>query len=145
MLTTNYLNSFKILLSSILVFCLSVNFAYCQNKQTIDSIQKSYQSCLDNGQFMSGCSKSHYQQMDSLLNVVYSKLRLKIDSVAKIQLKKEQKEWLLKRDNYFKENQKQISVTAAQDDLMEMYDKDADFVKERVLHLIERYEKLKKK
>ncbi len=144
-MTINCLNRFKISISSIVIFYLSVNCGYCQNKHTIDSIQKSYQICLDNGQFMSSCSKRYYRQMDSVLNVVYSKLRLNIDSVAKIQLKKEQKEWLLKRDKYFKENQNEISGSAAQDDIMEMYDKNANFVKGRVLYLIERFEKIKKK
>jgi len=144
----NILDQFKTLISLIVIFYLSVDSIYCQNKQTVDSIQSFYQDCLDKGQFMSSCSKSYYRKMDSLLIVVYNKLRFNIDSIEKAQLRKEQREWLLKRNNYFKKIQNEYKkdkqgASMPQDDIMEMYDKYAMFVQERVLYLIETSEKIK--
>jgi uncharacterized protein YecT (DUF1311 family) len=121
---------------------ISINL-HAQNGKTIVRIEEAEQACLDSGVNMLGCAKKFYFQMDSLLNVVYSNLRLTLDSSQKAVLKKEQQLWLIKRDAYFK---KTFAVfkkknpdrweDTAQDDAMLMYESNSEFVKNRILYLM---------
>lgn len=135
------MTKFKPTIISILL-CISFITAYSQLNKTVDSLEKQYQSCLDKGEYMLGCSKLFYQQMDSLLNVYYKKLRSSCDSAQKENLKDEQFAWLEKRDKTFNETQKQTKAGAkkngssgGQDEQMFVADKNAQFVKERVIEL----------
>lgn len=81
--------------------------------------------------------------MDSLLNVQYKKLRSKCDSVQKVNLKNDQQKWLAVRDKQFKFNKQQVNKDAkdngyngGQDEVMILMDKNAKFVKDRVIELI---------
>ena len=81
--------------------------------------------------------------MDSLLNVQYKKLRSKCDSIQKENLKEEQLQWLSKRDKQFRKNRKQIHAEAKQKgydggeiETMILTDKNAMFIKKRVLELL---------
>lgn len=85
---------------------------FSQTAKTIDSLESQHQSCLDKGEFMLGCTERFYFQMDSLLNVLYKKLRSKCDSIQKENLKDEQLQWISKRDKQFRENQKQVHKEA---------------------------------
>lgn len=96
---------------------------------------------------MFGCAKKFYFQMDSMLNVIYFKLRSTLDTSKQTGLKKEQKLWLAKRDTYFKKtfsefkkknpnNSPYGSAWGAQDDAMFMYNDNAEFIKSRVLILL---------
>jgi uncharacterized protein YecT (DUF1311 family) len=118
---------------------------FSQTAKTIDSLESQHQSCLDKGEFMLGCTERFYFQMDSLLNVLYKKLRSKCDSIQKENLKDEQLQWLSKRDKQFRENQKQVHKEAKEKgydggeiETMILIDKNAMFVKERVIELLNR-------
>ena len=145
----------KILLSTIicLVTILSVNGQANENtnkqieQKKIDRLQDQYQGCLDNGKNMSGCSIMFYRQMDSMLNVVYNKLRLSLNPEQQTSLAKEQTNWLAKRDSYFKRTlgklKKVNRLRAAKgmpvnskDDMMLMYEANGEFVKLRGVALI---------
>ena len=134
------------------LFCISLT-GIAQTEKTIDSLETQYQNCLDKGEYMFGCTKKFYSQIDSMLNVVYFKLRSTLDTTQKAKLKIEQKAWLIKRDTYFKKTLKEFktknpdnspygSAFGAQDDAMFMYDDNAKFVKDRILTLIKRLCKL---
>jgi len=119
-----------------------------QNGKTIVRMEEAEQACLDSGVYMPGCAKKFYFQMDSLLNIVYTELRLTLDSSQKVALKKEQKLWLIKRDTYFKKalagfkkKNPGRSEDTAQDDAMLMYESNAEFVKNRILYLMEKLKK----
>jgi uncharacterized protein YecT (DUF1311 family) len=134
-------NSKTKLLSVILIFFCTTSFS--QTVKTIDSSEFQYQACLDKGQFMIDCSNHFYSQMDSLLNVQYKKLRSKCDSVQKVNLKNDQQKWLAVRDKQFKFNKQQVNKDAkdngyngGQDEVMILMDKNAKFVKDRVIELI---------
>lgn len=116
---------------------------FSQTKKTVDSLQNEEQKCLDKGQYMLGCSLNFYDQMDSLLNVVYFKLYHSLDTINQTNLKREQKRWLVKRDNIFKLNSQKIHKEAVkegfdggQDERMIIAEKNAIVVKQRVLELI---------
>jgi len=127
----------------IIIFVFACLTGFSQTAKTIDSLESQHQSCLDKGQFMLGCTERFYFQMDSLLNLLYKKLRSKCDSIQKENLKDEQLQWLSKRDEQFKENQKQVHKEAKEKgydggeiETMILTDKNAMFVKERVLELL---------
>jgi uncharacterized protein YecT (DUF1311 family) len=114
--------------------------SFGQTTITIDSLEESYQACLDKGINMLGCSKRYYNQMDSMLNLVYRKLCKKISPSQGSKLKSEQLKWLSTRDQYFKnipldEEEKALQ---GEDRKMLVISKKADFVKERVLGLIKK-------
>jgi uncharacterized protein YecT (DUF1311 family) len=122
--------------------------SFSQTKNTVDSLQNEEQKCLDKGQYMLGCSLNFYNQMDSLLNVVYFKLYHSLDTSNQGKLKKEQKLWLTKRDKIFKLNAQKTHEEAVkdgfdggQDERMILADKNATVVKQRVLELIGRLKK----
>jgi uncharacterized protein YecT (DUF1311 family) len=126
-----------------IIFCFISLTSFAQTLKTIDSVQTQYQLCLDKGEYMLGCSKIFYYQMDSLLNLIYKKLRLTCDSIQKENLKDEQLEWLTKRDKQFIKNQKETNKEAkkegyvgGQDERMILIHTNASFVKQRVIELI---------
>lgn len=136
------MTKFKIKFLSIvfIFFCLT---GFSQTAKTIDILESQYQACLDKGEFMLGCSEKFYFQMDSLLNVEYKKLRAKCDSTQKVNLKDDQVKWLAIRDKQFKFNRQQVHKEAkesgyegGQDEIMILTDKNAMFVKDRVIELI---------
>ncbi len=126
----------------IILFILSFN-CNSQTLKTIEKIELKYQNCLDKGAYMKGSSVEYYNQADSLLNLVYKKLKIKLSTEGQLKLKKEQLEWLKKRDKYFK---KVYSETKKEDDFIEgsndfnmiIIDKKAEFVFERVKEFIKR-------
>jgi uncharacterized protein YecT (DUF1311 family) len=128
----------------LITFVLLISMAFVgktQTQKTIDSIKVTYQNCLDKGEKMLGCTYWYYDQMDSLLNVVYKMLRSKLDSTGKAQLKSEQVRWLSKRDTYFKKLDKELQAQtkageAGRDEEMIAIDQQTDYVRERVEALI---------
>lgn len=119
-----------------------------QTLKIITAIESSYHNCLDEGDDMRGCSIEYYKQADSLLNVVYRKLRLKFNNQDQLKLKKEQLEWLKYRDKYFEKIYSQTKkernfIEGSSDFDMIVIDKKADFVLERVKLLIKRVQILK--
>lgn len=116
-------------------------FSFAQTLKTVDSIENECQVCLDKGVFMLGCSINYYYQMDSLLNKIYNQLRTNRDSTQKEVLKKEEKEWLTRRNKYFKKLETNLSKAInehgpVQDDEMFMYEDKARFVRNRILQLL---------
>jgi len=131
------------LILPLIILTFSCLTGFAQTLKTIDSLETQHQTCLDKGEYMLGCSKTFYSQMDSLLNVQYKKLRSKCDSIQKEYLKDEQLEWLSNRDKQFSQTQKQVNKEAkkngydgGQDETMILTDKNAMFVKQRVIELI---------
>jgi len=132
---------------SLLVFFLMYAGAHAQTGKSLDELQHAYQACLDTGNNGYGCSFGFYQQMDSLLNVVYNGIRGKATVEQKENLKDEQLEWLAKRDSYFKKTFLVVKKNspgstpdnlsgASKDDKMIMYNENAGFVKSRVAELM---------
>jgi len=134
------MNSIKLLL----VFCLlglSVKETAAQSIKPLEEINTKYQSCLDTGVDMSGCSKRYFQQIDSLLHVTYRYLKSGLGATEKETLKKEQLAWLEERKNFFRQEnailQKKSEAGEGGLDLaMISYDSKADFLKKRLLVLL---------
>jgi uncharacterized protein YecT (DUF1311 family) len=126
-----------------IIFIFVCSSGFSQTTKTIEGLESQYQVCLDKGKSMLGCSEKFYFQMDSLLNVQYKKLRAKCDSIQKINLKDDQIKWLAVRDKQFKYNRQQAHKAAkesgddgGQDETMILTDKNAMFVKDRVVELV---------
>ncbi|HVA99542.1 MAG TPA: lysozyme inhibitor LprI family protein [Bacteroidia bacterium] len=126
----------------LIVFSFLSFACFSQSEKTIDSLQNQYQGCLDKGECMLCCTQIFYAQMDSLLNVTYFKLRSTLDSTDRKTLYKSQKNWLKKRDAYFKKALTEFeNENGGIDDMMIMDDKNAQYVEARVLILLERFKK----
>jgi uncharacterized protein YecT (DUF1311 family) len=125
---------------TLFLFFVSVH-ALAQTNDDVNMLQQRYQKCLDSGQAMRNCALVFFNQMDSLLNLAYNQLRSNSDSIQKNNLKDDQKDWLMSRDNYFKKTKADLkgkAKTMTQDAEMMMHDKNAAFVKTRVLELIKK-------
>jgi len=111
-----------------------------QSINTMDSLENSYQSCLDRGQHMLNCSKVYYQQMDSMLNMVYKDLRKKMTPADASQLKNSQIQWLKQRDKYFGNIvlEPEEKSLGKDDQEMVILDKKSEFVRDRVLELMKK-------
>jgi uncharacterized protein YecT (DUF1311 family) len=130
---------------SLVIFFFGYLAVSAQTLKTIASFEVQYQACLDKGQFMLGCAKTFYNEMDSLLNVRYKSLRSICDSVQKDNLRDEQLEWLSKKDKQFIENRRQVNRKAKRDgyaggeiETMMLTETNANYVKQRVIQLIAR-------
>ncbi|KQB37126.1 lysozyme inhibitor LprI family protein [Flavobacterium aquidurense] len=129
---------------SILLFV--VLFSFNCNAQTIETINKlknRYHHCLDSGSGMKDCSIEYYNQSDSLLNVSYKNLKLKLSSKEQSKLKKEQLDWLKKRDTYFEKVYSDTKkeghfIEGSSDFDMVVFDEKANYVFARVKELIKR-------
>ena len=141
-------NAMKTLKISIIILFQTFLFTVgnAQTKRTVEDMAKSHQDCLDTGIDMLGCSKHYYFQMDSMLNVVYDKYRATLNNAQKAVLKKEQLNWIKKRDIYFKKQNKEFqhkfkSGEWGTDMAMITYDNNAEFVKDRVIVLLRKLRK----
>lgn len=127
--------------SILLVFILASMYCNSQTLETVYKMKSDYQKCLNKGQNMRNCALEYYNQSDSLLNVSYKNLKSKISSKEQSKLKKEQLEWLKKRDQFFQkvysDTKKQGNfIEGTQDFEMIIYDEQAKFVFGRVKELI---------
>lgn len=117
---------------------------FSQTRETVDSLEEKCQACLDKGEFMLGCSYRFYGQMDSLMNQVYNNIRARLDSSGNATLKKEQKDWLKKRDQFFRKTNAEVEKKkkeygyTPQDDLMTMYEDNARYVQDRIIELLKK-------
>jgi uncharacterized protein YecT (DUF1311 family) len=133
---------FKIfILSVILQYCF-IN-TQCQTVQDINNLEGANKTCIDSAKNQLHCSREYYFKMDSILKVAYFNLSSSIDNNLRKYLKKEQLGWLKKRDKYFvKQNEEARKNEKRGKAPVEMYMKvlqnDAEFIKERVLELINR-------
>lgn len=132
-------------LKCILTFTILVGI-HCssQTLKTIENMQIEYQSCLDTGNAMHLCSADYYEKSDSLLNFVYNKLRKKYNPAQKRNLKKEQINWLAKRDLYFKKEYTSLKNNknfeeGTHDFEMVLYHTKSKFVIDRVKELIKKF------
>ena len=131
------------ILISFLFLVLTQSFGFSQTKTTIDSLKVINQACLDKGWHMPSCEYQYYVELDSILNVVYGKLMLKLNASDKETLKKEQLQWLKQRDAIYQKSYKEYedSVNAGmwgtEMRVIPIGDK-ADFTEKRVLILIKR-------
>lgn len=127
------------------LFLLLTTSSFAQSLKDIKQAEIAHQKCLDQGGYMLGCSRDFYALSDSLLNVVYNKVRNQLTPEAKEKLKTEQLAWLKKRDAYFKKefqnlkDERQVDEDS-QDFKMIMYDIKANFVMERVKYFIHKLE-----
>lgn len=129
---------------SILLFFILFSFnCKAQTIETVNKLKTSYQRCLDSGNGMKNCSIDYYNQSDSLLNVAYRNLKLKLSSKEQSKLKKEQLDWIKKRDLYFEkvysDTKKEGHFAEGSSDFdMVVFDEKANYVFARVRELIKR-------
>ena len=128
-----------------------ITFTFCGYSQTLKQVVKledKYQKCLDSGNGMKNCSINFYSTSDSLLNVTYKNLKVKLNVSEQNSLKIEQRKWLKMRDDYFKkafkESKKDNNGDTESDDFqMFYYDKKSTFVINRVKELITKRNSIK--
>lgn len=107
---------------------------------SLERIASRHQACLDSGVRMLDCATGYYATMDSLLNVVYVRLRRGLTADRKDALRKEQLDWLRRRDalgeTVKRENQRD-GITGS-DGWMIVYDRQAELIRDRILELLKR-------
>jgi uncharacterized protein YecT (DUF1311 family) len=125
----------KCLVLALITF-FQIGYCSAQTIKTVDSLEDAEQACLDKGVGMPDCAFRFYDQMDSLLNVVYRKLYAGYSPAQQSSLKSQQRLWLKKRDEYFRKVAKEKEELQGGDAAMIKADKRAQFVKNRVIVLI---------
>lgn len=129
---------------SAFVFFILVAFqCNAQTMETVNKLRNDYQTCLNSGSGMKNCSIEYYNQSDSLLNVAYKNLKLKLSSKEQSRLKKEQLDWVKKRDLYFEKVYSDTKkeghfIEGSSDFDMVVFDEKANYVFTRVKELIKR-------
>ncbi len=127
------------------ILCCSATSSYAQSLQTIDDLEAATQKRLDEGINMLGYTSMLYTQMDSLLNVVYKKLRNSLSTGDAEQLKQEQRAWLKQRDRYFRQaylDTAKATGVKREDwgelEYLGVYQAETAFVRDRVIVLVKR-------
>lgn len=129
---------------SAFVFFILIAFqCNAQTMETVNKLRNDYQTCLNSGSGMKNCSIEYYNQSDSLLNVAYKNLKLKLSSKEQSRLKKEQLDWVKKRDLYFEKVYSDTKkeghfIEGSSDFDMVVFDEKANYVFTRVKELIKR-------
>ena len=131
------------------VMFITVGICHAQTLAGVNDLAEKHQACLDEGKDMLGCTSRFYSQMDSLLNLAYNNLRKKMSEADKNALKIDQRDWLKKRDAYFKKQEQEVTKEMdapksqwGEMQYMVLYDAEANFVKDRVTVLIRKSEEL---
>lgn len=120
----------------LLISFLPITHISSQTIKTIDSLESEEQGCLDKGEAMPDCAFRFYDQMDSLLNVVYKKLYASYTPTQQASLKSKQRLWLKKRDEYFRKVAREKEEFQAGDAAMIKAQKRAQFLRDRVVALM---------
>lgn len=135
----------KITLISFFGVIFYLNIAAQDFSVSLQLLKIEHQKCLDQGVHMLDCSIIFYKKSDSILNLVYKKLRNSLNANEKVALKKEQLKWLKKRDKKFDQiNQLKIGLGNGLDEVMSKNQKKANFVNIRTLQLDSILKKRKK-
>ena len=126
----------------LLLFGLSSLNLFSQTKKSLAIIEKKYQDKLDTGNDMYGSTIIYYNQMDSMLNVVYRTAKLKLNTNQASILKAQQLKWLKGRDNYFitVDKEKNESELNSKDDKMTKLLEKAAFINDRILAILKTYQ-----
>ena len=100
---------------------------------------------MDKGVNMLGYTVAYYNKLDSLLNVVYNKLRQTLSPEEMQELKLQQRQWLKERDAYFKQlyrdTEKKFDLEQnewKEVEYLSVYHPQILFVEERVIWLMKR-------
>lgn len=129
---------------SILLFFILFAFnCKAQTMETVSKLKASYQKCVDSGSGMKNCAIEYYNESDSLMNVAYKNLKLKLSSKEQSKLKKEQLDWIKKRDLYFEKVYSDTKkeghfVEGSSDFDMVVFDEKANYIFARVKELIKK-------
>jgi uncharacterized protein YecT (DUF1311 family) len=134
----------KIINIFLIVFFIQISKAQSQIIKSVEELEIKYQKCLDAGANMLNCSKNFYFSTDSILNIVYNRLKEQLPKSQKSELIKEQVTWLKTRDNYFNTqnifHKKDKGLEGTDLQMVVINDK-ANFVMKRVKVLINRLKK----
>lgn len=127
-----------------LIVCTPVA-SHGQTLETIEDLKRNAQKHLDEGKNMLRHTSNLYVQMDSLLNVVYKKLRMQLPQKEKEALEQEQFSWLKARDIYFKQLYKDEETESSlkrdkwgEVEYLDIYLKEINYVEDRVVVLVKR-------
>ena len=115
---------------------------FSQTKKSLEIIERKYQDKLDTGNDMYGSTIIHYNQMDSMLNVVYRMAKLKLNTNRASILKAQQLKWLKQRDNYFKtvdKEQNESGLNSIDNKMTKLHEK-AAFINDRILTILKTYQ-----
>jgi uncharacterized protein YecT (DUF1311 family) len=132
-----------------MIFFCCIGTGYCQSISDLDKLKSKEQTCLDRGVNMLGCNVQYLTELDSMLNLAYRALRLRLNELEKETLKKDEKKWLRERDAYFKKlregfQRKFDEGDGGEVEQLEWYVGEEIFIEERVTSLIERRTALEK-
>lgn len=126
---------------TILLFLFLTLTGQAQSAQDLQTLQQTHQACLDQGTNMLGCTQAYYRQTDSLLNVVYQRVRTPLNPTQKAALKQELLRWLKERDAFFKKTDQHVAQELdlqSKDGQMIALHQKADFVAKRVEALLKK-------
>ena len=113
-----------------------------QYSKTLNELANSHQKSIDKDQSMMADTRKYSIQMDSMLNLVYKDLIVRLNEVEKDSLITEQRKWLKNRDAEFRnyslslDTVRDILGFIPRDDRMFVYDKQGEYIRLRVLELV---------
>jgi len=119
---------------------LSPLFMNGQASQDIASLDAAYKSCMQAGTDSSACGRNYLRQMDSILTVVYEKVRVQSSAKEKVDLLNDQKSWLGKKSEFYKKQDENFTFhlqdgSWKKDMIWLVYQNKADFLRKRALQL----------
>ncbi len=89
------------LLLSVLLFLCNIH-VHAQLSKSIDEIEVQYKDCQRAKPDSTVCSRLYLSQIDSMLTVVFEKLKSQLSSEEKLSLLKDQASWSEKKGKFFK-------------------------------------------
>ncbi|HEY0273532.1 MAG TPA: lysozyme inhibitor LprI family protein [Chitinophaga sp.] len=134
----------KIFLLLHLILLAGSSAATAQTRPVLDSLDKSYQQCINRKGNLYGCVVTYYKGMDSLLQRSYRALYARLDTARQRTLRADQQHWEEKRTAYFELLDARVGKMGKKtpdglDDRMISTDNKAAYLRNRVLQLEVKY------
>lgn len=118
-------------------------FASAQSLEDVEQIEATHKECVRIKSDSVPCARNYYFQTDSLLRLVYDKVKQELDPSEKTEFMKDQTSWVGKKDAFFKKQDINFAFniregTWKKDMIRVPYEEKADFLMKRLKVLLKR-------
>ncbi len=106
------------------IFLLPACFAVAQPSAAIQKYDSIHNACMYNTSNALSCSRRYAKQVDSMLQVVYRMVRVRLDTSVRKNLNAEEAKWIKERDEY-------LTIQAHNDEDLDENSRNVDMTEKR--------------
>lgn len=128
----------------IISFFLLPVFAYAQTLEDVEQVEMTHKECIRIKSDSVACARNYYFQTDSLLRLIYDKVKGELQPSEKSEFMKDQVSWVGRKDAFFKKQDINFAFnvregTWKKDMIRVPYEEKAEFLMKRLKSLLKRF------